>query len=138
VLETSSIDLLYSKVDAVELSAATAGETKAAANRAAAVKKRPAIVTGAGDMWDFCQEWEEKGKNVSNWTLPVKIGLVEWCEDVADERYQQHECACPSPYNKAASSGWHTHPNADQHQIYFPSEAQRIREDSASIGTLVA
>ena len=50
VLETSSIDLLYSNVDAVELSAATAGETKAAANRAAAVKKRPAIVTGAGDM----------------------------------------------------------------------------------------
>jgi hypothetical protein len=97
VLETSSIDLLYSKVDAVELSAATAGETKAAANRAAAVKKRPAIVTGAGD--------EEQGKNVSNRTLPVKIGLVEWCEDVADERYQQHECACPSPYNKAASSG---------------------------------
>ena len=47
VLETSSIASLYSNVDAVELSAAIAGETKAAAKRAAAVKKRPAIVAGA-------------------------------------------------------------------------------------------
>jgi hypothetical protein len=46
VLETSSIASLYSNVDAVELSAAMAGETKAAAKRAAAVKKRPAIVAG--------------------------------------------------------------------------------------------
>jgi len=50
VLETSSIDSLYSKVDAVELSAATAGVTKAAANNAAAVKKRPAIVDVAGSV----------------------------------------------------------------------------------------
>jgi hypothetical protein len=50
VLETSSIELLYSNVDAVELSTAIAGETKAAAKRAAAVKKRPAIVAGAGDV----------------------------------------------------------------------------------------
>ena len=47
VLETSSIASLYSNVDAVELSAAIAGETKAAAKRAAVVKKRPAIVAGA-------------------------------------------------------------------------------------------
>ena len=46
VLESSSIASLYSNVDAVELSAAMAGETKAAAKRAAAVKKRPAIVAG--------------------------------------------------------------------------------------------
>jgi len=50
VLETSSIESLYSNVDAVELSAAIAGETKAAAKRAAAVKKRPAIVAGAGSV----------------------------------------------------------------------------------------
>jgi len=50
VLETSSMESLYSNVDAVELSAAIAGETKAAAKRAAAVKKRPAIVAGAGSV----------------------------------------------------------------------------------------
>lgn len=50
VLDTSSIESLYSNVDAVELSAAMAGETKAAAKRAAAVKKRPAIVAGAENV----------------------------------------------------------------------------------------
>jgi hypothetical protein len=50
VLETSAIESLYSKVDAVELSTATADETKAAAKTAAAVKKRPAIVAGAGKV----------------------------------------------------------------------------------------
>jgi hypothetical protein len=38
--------LLYEKVEAVELSAATAGEAKTAAKRAAVLKKRPAIVAG--------------------------------------------------------------------------------------------
>ena len=62
MLETSSIASLYSNVDAVELSAAMAGETKAAAKRAAAVKKRPAIVNGASNVCDFCQERMRQGK----------------------------------------------------------------------------
>jgi hypothetical protein len=47
VLATSSVVLLYEKVEAVELSAAMAGEAKTAAKRAAVLKKRPAIVAGA-------------------------------------------------------------------------------------------
>jgi hypothetical protein len=56
VLEISPVKSLYEKVDDVKLFASEAGEAKAVAKSAAAVKKRLAIVTRAKNVQGLCQE----------------------------------------------------------------------------------